>query len=79
MDEDEARRRTQGVEDQARRKASQAMPGRRDGLKPGTLPPPHQGVQGDEHRDPDRPVSEPPALADRGRVIDHLRDEPRRK
>jgi hypothetical protein len=79
MDEQEALRRAQAVQEQTRRKASQALPGRRDALKPGTLQPTHQVVQADENRDPDRPVSEPPGLVDRETVIDHLRKEPRRK
>jgi hypothetical protein len=79
MDEEEARRRARAVHEQCRRTASRALPGRRDALKPGTLRPTHQVVHGDENRDPNRPVSEPPALADRERVIDHLREEARRK
>lgn len=54
--DDQQRAATEAV----RRVASRALPGRRQALPQGALTSPNQRVQGDEHRDPDRPVAPPP-------------------
>ena len=72
MDEKDRQQRQQAVTEAQPRGAGARMAGRRDALPPGTLPGPHEGVQGDEHRDPDRRPAVPPLLEARETVADHL-------